>query len=166
MRRTKMATETLTPSLEDYLEAVLVAGMDRRVVRVKDISSALNVTAPSVIGAMKQLEARGLVSHERYGYIELTGKGRERANQTYTTHKTLKRFLEEILGIDSKTAERDACRMEHYIGQKSLKGIMQLMRFIENCPVRDSAWLTSFQEFMKTGKRHGDRGKADRKGSS
>ena len=147
-----MSKETITPSLEDYLEAVLVTGIDKKVVRVKDISCALKVRAPSVIGAMKILEDKGFILHERYGYIELTRKGKRKAKEVYKKHKVLSKFFNEVLGIDEKTADADACKMEHYIGEKTIQRIVEFIRFIETCPEEPPIWLSSFREFVKTGK--------------
>ena len=142
----------ITPSLEDYLETVLVIGEDKKVVRVKDIALSLKVKAPSVIGAMKSLEKKGLVLHERYGYVELTSKGRSKAKEVYRKHKTLSKFLEQVLGIDRETAEVDACRMEHHVGDKTVQRIVEFIKFIEACPVEPPIWISSFREFLKEGK--------------
>ena len=57
---------TLSASMEDYLEAIYEIDQSRRAVRVKDVSQKLGVTMPSVNGALKSLEARGLIKHEKY----------------------------------------------------------------------------------------------------
>ena len=67
--------EVLTPSLEDYLEAIWIIGLTEKVVRVRDLARKLRIKPPSVVGALKTLQERGLVRHERYGYVELTERG-------------------------------------------------------------------------------------------
>ncbi len=68
----------LSESMEDYLEAIFEIEKQKRVVRVRDVASRLGVTMPSVNGALKNLEAKGLINHEKYEYIELTQKGSTR----------------------------------------------------------------------------------------
>ena len=53
-------------------------------------------------------------------FLHLTDLGREIAEQTYEKH----RFFMDLLtkaGVDPASAERDACRMEHVISQKSFE---------------------------------------------
>jgi len=144
---------SLTPSLEDYLETILVIVLREKVARVRNIAKSLNVKTASVIGALKTLSERGLVVHERYGYVELTPQGRTVANEIYGKHKTLVKFLNGILGIDLKTATEDACKIEHYIHQESLQRINKFIEFIETCPEGAPSWLSSFKYFAKHDKR-------------
>ncbi len=143
----------LTPSLEDYLEAVWVIGQKKKVVRIKDIVKHLGVKAASVIGAMKILADRGLVVHERYGYVDLTDKGVGIAKDIYHRHKVLTKFFHEILGVDLETATKDACKIEHYIDKKTLERIVKFIEFIETSPDEEPLWLSHFYHFLKTGKR-------------
>lgn len=143
----------LSPSLEDYLEAIWMQGLKEKVVRVKDLAKNLNVKPPSVIGALKILVDRGLVTHEKYGYIELTQNGIELAKNVYEKHKILCKFFHEILGVDSETAVSDACQIEHYIDRKTMDRLVKFIEFIETCPEGEPQWLSSLHYFLKTGKR-------------
>jgi len=71
----------LGESLEDYLEAILLLGAQKRPVRVKDIAHFLGVSRPSVVNALNQLKNKGLVRHEHYGDVELTIRGRTMPRQ-------------------------------------------------------------------------------------
>ncbi len=143
----------LTPSLEDYLEAILIIGSKEKVARVRNIAKFLDVKTASVIGALKALVERGLVVHERYGYVELTPQGREIADEIYAKHQTLVKFLNGILGVDLETATKDACKIEHYIHQESLVRINKFIEFIETCPEGFPSWLASFRYFAKFNRR-------------
>ena len=143
----------LSASLEDYLEAIWIAGQDSTVVRVKDLTKSMNVKTSSVIGALKNLSSKGLIVHERYGYIELTARGETAARQVYDRHKTLTRFLNKILGIDLGTSEEDACQIEHHVSRKTMDKIVKFIEFVETCPEGDPVWLSNFHSFAKKGKR-------------
>ena len=54
--------------------------------------------------------------------LRLTDIGREVAEQTYEKHCFFTRLLTEA-GVDPKTAEQDACRMEHAISDDSFQKI-------------------------------------------
>jgi len=114
---------TLTPSMEDYLEAIYEIDRTKNAVRVKDVSVKLGVTMPSVNGALKNLEALGLIRHKRYEYIELTETGIEKASKISNRHQVLYTFLRDILGVDGKTAEEEACKIEHVLSSGTMKKI-------------------------------------------
>ncbi|OHD06469.1 MAG: hypothetical protein A2086_01800 [Spirochaetes bacterium GWD1_27_9] len=113
----------MTKSLEDYLEAIFILTEEKRVARVKDLSQKLNVKKPSVINALKELENRHFVSHEKYGYIELTDEGKNEAQTILNKHIMLKRFLKDIIGVSEEVAENDACSIEHYLNIETLQKI-------------------------------------------
>ena len=145
--------EALTPSLEDYLEAIWVTGLRKKVVRVKDLAEKLKIKPASVVGALKTLQEKGLVVHERYGYVELTERGASAAREIYRRHKTLYRFFNEVLGLPPETAEMDACAIEHHISAEGLERMVAFIDFIEECPEGEPLWLTSFHYFVETGHR-------------
>ena len=115
---------TLSSSMEDYLEAIFEIDKLKRAVRVKDVSERLGVTMPSVNGAMKNLEALGLIKHEKYEYIELTEDGIGQASRIATRHRVLYSFLHDVLGVDSATAEEEACRIEHVLSAETINKIV------------------------------------------
>ena len=106
---------SLTSSMEDYLEAIFELDKNRRAVRVKDVAEKLDVTMPSVNGALKTLEAQGLIIHEKYDYIELTNTGMTQASKIASKHHVIYIFLKEFLGVNADTAEKEACRIEHVL---------------------------------------------------
>ena len=111
---------TLSASQEDYLEAIFEIEQRKRAVRVKDVASQLGVTMPSVNGALKNLEAKGLIEHEKYEYIELTASGELKASQIASRHRLLFAFLHDILGVEEKTAQDEACRIEHILSSSTV----------------------------------------------
>ncbi|MBT4482846.1 MAG: metal-dependent transcriptional regulator [Candidatus Latescibacteria bacterium] len=117
----------LSPSMEDYLEAIFEIEKNKRAVRVKDVSEKLGVTMSSVNGALKNLEAKGLINHEKYEYIELTETGTTQASRISTRHQVIYTFLREILGVNHDTAENDACKIEHVLSPQTMK---KLKRYI------------------------------------
>ena len=120
---------TLSASQEDYLEAIFEIEQRKRAVRVKDVASQLGVTMPSVNGALKNLEAKGLIEHEKYEYIELTASGELKASQIASRHRLLFAFLHDILGVEEKTAQDEACRIEHILSSSTVEKITE---FIEH----------------------------------
>jgi DtxR family Mn-dependent transcriptional regulator len=117
----------MTQSLEDYLEMVSFLADDGEV-RVTDIASRLGVSKPSVLTALKSLEDQGLLEHERYRTVTLTKKGGLLAADIRERHYFLTAFLRDVLGVSAETAEKDACKMEHFLSEETLKKIRALTK--------------------------------------
>src|SRR5690554_6836693 len=110
-----MSRKDISPSLEDYLEAILGVMEKNEKVRVTDLSEELDVAKSSVNQAVQKLMELGLVTHEKYGPLVLTATGKKQAEIVKRRHHHLKDFLINVLGVDNSTAEKDACAMEHHI---------------------------------------------------
>lgn len=118
--------EKMTPSLEDYLEAILMILQERGSVRSVDVAAHLGFSKPSISVAMHKLEEKEYVLMRDDGSLALTDAGREIAERVYERHRVLTRLLIS-LGVDAATAEQDACRMEHVISQESFEAIKGLL---------------------------------------
>lgn len=113
--------------MEDYLEAVAFCADENGMARVSDIRDMLGVKTPSVTGAMKALATEGYVVHARYSGITLTAKGRRAAQDVKRRHELFKHFLQDVLGVNPKTAEEDACKMEHTVSKETLSKLQSYL---------------------------------------
>ncbi len=111
----------LSAPMEDYLEAISLVQNADGFSRVTDVRNLLGVKTPSVTGALRVLAEQGYVKHEPYGGVKLTAKGRRAAEDVKARHAILSRFLTEVLGVRAKTADMDACKMEHTISRETLE---------------------------------------------
>ncbi len=141
--------EKLSQSLEDYLEAIYIVSLDKKIARVKDLVNRLGVKSSSVIGALKKLGAKGYIEHEHYGHIELTDEGRKRAERLYERHTTLTKFFHDILNVDEETAEEDACRIEHDLSEESYSKIIKLLSHIISLSDSDPACFEELKKSVK-----------------
>ena len=107
---------------EDYLEAMLMMQEKHGYIRSIDVAEHLGVTKPSVTYTTKRLRESGHITMDRDGLITLTESGMEIASKMLDRHKTLTRFLVAI-GVDQKTAEQDACKIEHDISQQTYEAM-------------------------------------------
>jgi len=145
--------------MEDYLEAIyeLTGEKGAPEARVSNIAKSLRVTRPSVVGMIKHLVEHGLVDHAHYGGVELTQQGRDVAREMWHRHQVLRRFLEEVLGLDAVLAEEDACRMEHTLSPETIERFLALEEFREQGPSKGLLTGESFRKFLK--KRRSEREK-------
>lgn len=140
----------ISESMENYLETILELEETHRVARGKDIADKLGIQRGSVTGALKSLEAKGLIDYEPYGYIILTRKGRKIAEEVSRKHRVLKDFLLNVLKIDPDTAEDTACRMEHAIDKKTLERLVCFIEYVHQCPRAGDDWIRSFVNFCES----------------
>ena len=112
----------LHASGEDYLETILVLQKKRGMVRSVDVALHMEVSKPSVCHAVATLRDGGFLMMDEDHFLHLTDVGREVAERIYERHRF---FTEQLIaaGVDPKTAEADACRIEHTISQDSFEKI-------------------------------------------
>lgn len=110
----------LRKSGEDYLEAILDISKTSPEVRSIDIANKLNVSRPSVNRAIGKLKDQGFIEQEPYGSITLTESGEQRAMQVRQRHSLISGFLTNVLGVNPKVAEEDACKMEHEMSDETI----------------------------------------------
>ena len=115
----------LQESGEMYLESIYVLSKKTGAVRSLDVAEYMKFSKPSVSRAVGLLKSGGFITVDREGYLNLTEAGRDVAEKIYERHIFLTEFLEE-LGVDRETAADDACKMEHYISDKSFQAIKNL----------------------------------------
>ena len=86
----------LSPSMEDYLEAIYNLKVRSEIARVKDIARAMNVKMPSVTGALRSLAEKGLVKLEPYENVELTDEGVDLARAVAHRHGAVKQHRDPL----------------------------------------------------------------------
>ncbi|MBQ6118390.1 MAG: metal-dependent transcriptional regulator [Clostridia bacterium] len=117
------ANRTLTPSMEDYLETILILQRERGVCRGIDIADRLSFSKPSVSVALKKLATNGYIAKDPEG-VRLTQSGMEIANRILERHLFFSDFF-SALGIDPETADHDACLIEHRISSETFNKLRE-----------------------------------------
>ena len=115
---------TIHESAEDYLEAILILHQRNGSVRSIDIAEELSVSKPSVSVAMKKLRTDSYIEMDDMGLITLLPKGQEIAQRILERHTFLEAWLMR-LGVAAKTAEADACKIEHDIHPETFAAIQK-----------------------------------------
>ncbi|WFA09315.1 metal-dependent transcriptional regulator [Tissierella sp. Yu-01] len=115
-------------SREMYLETIFVLKKRNGQVRSIDIARELDFSKPSVSRAMGILKDDDFIVMDENGHIELTKKGKEKANDIYEKHKALTTLLTEVIKVSPEVAEEDACRIEHVISDETFEGIKRFLR--------------------------------------
>lgn len=107
---------------EMYLETIYVLSQLSYSVRSIDVAEHLGYSKPSVSRAVGLLKRDGFLLVDDMGFLKLTDAGAEKAKNIYERHTVLTRMFVN-LGVDEETAAEDACRIEHYISDRSFQAI-------------------------------------------
>ena len=115
-------------AFERYLETIYELGESGGgEVRVKDIADSLGVSKPSVSEMVDRLVESQLVTHDKYAHIKLTSKGKRIAKGLDRKHDTIKHFFIDMLGVEEKVADKDACEIEHVISDVTLNKLVEYL---------------------------------------
>lgn len=144
-------TQSVSESLENYLEAIYHIMDEKQAARAKDIAQRLQVKASSVTGALRLLAERGLVNYAPYDLITLTPRGKRIAKDIVFRHQTLRDFFVKVLSVDEKAADETACKMEHVIPRSIVDRLIKFVEFVDRCPRYGERWISKFDSFCETG---------------
>ena len=114
----------LYASGEDYLETILILHREMGMVRSVDVSRHMAVSKPSVCHAVAVLQEGGFLAVDGDHFLHLTEQGRIIAEKIYERHRFFTDRLIEA-GVDPKTAESDACRIEHVISDETFRRLKE-----------------------------------------
>jgi len=120
----------LYESGEDYLETILILSEKKGSVRSIDVAHEMELSKPSVSRAMGILKSKELITINEDGLIILTSEGKSVAKKIYDRHKVLTEAL-VLLGVDEKTAAKDACRIEHDLSDSSFSKIKKHLKTVK-----------------------------------
>lgn len=142
------ADSPLTPSLEDYIEAIYNTIAEKQVARAKDLKRKLKVNGASITGALRALAEKSLINYEPYEVITLTSKGYNIAQIISRRHEILSNFLTNILGIGVSEAEEVACGMEHSLTPTVTMRLAAFVDLFEKKPDLKKKFDNSFKMFL------------------
>lgn len=107
---------------EDYLKTIYLLSSGNNGVRAVEISERLKVSRPTVTVIVRRLIEEGYAIKNSEHKIFLTEKGEKLAGDTLNRNK-LFRYILTKLGVDEKTASKDACEMEHAVSAESYEAL-------------------------------------------
>jgi len=141
--------DSLSSTLEDYLETISRLDAEKGAVRVRDIAEAMSVHKSTVTAALKSLSEKRLVNYSPYEVSTLTPEGRRVAEEIARRHEVIRRFLVEILLVEKDVAEENACRMEHVVDKDVLRRLSLFAEFVKECPRAGEDWLQMFRQYYR-----------------
>lgn len=116
---------------ENYLETIYILQQEGKAVHSVDVAKTLGFSRPSVSRAMGLLKEAQYIKVAKNGEISLTKTGLKRAEELFHKKEALIRFLMMTADISEETAEKDACKMEHFIQEETFQGILNFMKQVD-----------------------------------
>ena len=111
---------------EDYVRTIYQLSQKGKV-RCCQIAKCLSVSRPTALMSIRILSEEGLVYQDDLKNIYLTEKGIKLAQKVEAKHRVLYELL-VMVGVDEEIASRDACKMEHGLGEESFLALQSLVR--------------------------------------
>ena len=84
--------------------------------------------------AVKELSKSGHIMKTANGTLSLTEQGLQLAEQIYEKHRFFTKQLIDA-GVDPKTAESDACRIEHVISKETFERLKAARKLSEKAVI-------------------------------
>lgn len=129
-----MNTFSLSPTLEDYLEAIYQISLFNKVARSMEIADRLNVKRSSVTVALRSLADKGLINYQARSFVTLTDEGMNAARCVDRKHHVLSEMFVKLLKMSDEDADRAACGMEHGMTSEVCKKLTALMSVLSANP--------------------------------
>ena len=106
------------------MEAILVLHKKMGMVRSVDVARHMGVSKPSVCVAVNTLKDGGFLTMDEDHFLHLTDVA---ARLPKKSMSAIAFFTEQLIaaGVDPKTAEADACRIEHIISDESFSRLKE-----------------------------------------
>jgi DtxR family Mn-dependent transcriptional regulator len=118
---TSSAAPPLSGPVEDYLKAIYDLERDAQPATTNEIAERLDISPASVSGMVRRLAEQGLITHEPYRGVRLTGDGRRAALRTLRRHRILECYLTEVLGYPWDRVHDEAERLEHAASEELIE---------------------------------------------
>lgn len=127
----KKEENSLTASMEDYLEMIYRLSINSGFTRIHELSTALNVQPPSATKMVQKLSDIKMLKYEKYGIIILEEDGKVLGEALLNRHNIVENFL-RIFNITEDMILNETEKIEHTISEETTKCFQDFVEFIKN----------------------------------
>lgn len=113
--------------------------------RVTDVARALKISRGSASLTLKALKGRDLVVEDENKFLKLSDTGQRIIDEIRAKRQIVHQFLRDVLEMDSRQAEIDACKVEHLFSLDAAERLLHFLSFaLSDDPVA-KAFLESYR---------------------
>ncbi|MBN1344249.1 MAG: metal-dependent transcriptional regulator [Phycisphaerae bacterium] len=117
----------VTHSVSHHLAAIAQLHQRQGYARAVDVARLLDITRGSVSIALKSLKSKGLVTEDRNRFLLLSDEGHEIVERIQQRRRIVRRFFEDVLGVDDEQSESDACKIEHLLSDEVCRRLKEFL---------------------------------------
>ncbi len=132
-------------TIEEYVENIHQLEEKEGLASTTTLAVMMGVKPPSITEILKKLQKEGYVHYTPHAGATLTARGKELAEELKQKHGIIADFL-RIIGTSSRTAEIDACQIEHHVSQETVHRLELLISSIQE----NQDILNWFEEFCRS----------------
>lgn len=129
----KKEDNSLTASMEDYLEMIYRLSLKTGFTRIHELSDALNVQPPSATKMVQKLAELKLLKYEKYGVLILKENGKAIGKQLLNRHNIIEGLL-AILNVSESNLLEETEKIEHTISPETTECFQDFVEFIKGNP--------------------------------
>jgi DtxR family transcriptional regulator, Mn-dependent transcriptional regulator len=128
-----------TSTVEQYIKTIYQQEerSGTRIVQMKHLSDAMEVTPGTATTMVKHLADRALVSYLPRKGVSLTARGRKLALCIVRRHRLIETFLEQVLGYDWSEVHEDADLLEHAVSERFVQRLDAYLGYPDTDPHGD-----------------------------
>ncbi|MBU1136225.1 MAG: metal-dependent transcriptional regulator [Nanoarchaeota archaeon] len=120
--------ENLKRGEEDYLRVIYDLECPHKPgVKAVDISKRLGISKSSVSEMLRKLNSKNLIKIQPYSKIFLTRQGRKKAENQYTKHRVITKFMKKFLNHDEDMAIKESHKLEHAFSEDSIQILKEII---------------------------------------
>lgn len=86
--------------------------------RVTDVAKHLGITRGSASVTLKALKEKGYATEDDNKFLRLTASGDQIVQTIEANREVLQKFFRNVLAVNHKQAEIDACKLEHLLNSE------------------------------------------------
>ena len=139
------ADNEITHSGAHYLLAIASLAKAGERPRAADVARQLGVTRAAASVQLRMLHEHGMVELDGQQRLRLSASGADLVARVASKHEVLLVFLRELLGVRARTAELDACKVEHLLSEESGAALVRLIRFARSDEPAAQEFLSAFR---------------------
>jgi Mn-dependent DtxR family transcriptional regulator len=128
-----MKDNTISASMEDYLEMIFRLSKNKGYTRIHELSRALNVQPPSTTRMVQRLGELNLLNYERYGLIILKKEGKKLGELLLKQHNIIESFF-RIIGLAKEKILTETEKVEHTLSDETISCFSKFISFMEANP--------------------------------
>lgn len=129
-----MAAGEVTATIESYLEALFeLKEIGERVTQAR-LARWFGVSPPATSEVVHRMERMGLVRFADDRTIDFTDDGRARAAEEAIRHRTIERYLVDVLGVPWHLSDEEVRKMEPGVSDVVFERMRTALGGIDRCP--------------------------------